>query len=66
VLVQSRRNKRAAMKMMRKLLKSQGFPPTHFSQIRLHRYEARSYPRSGLGVLVLSIALLGHFLALSH
>jgi putative transposase len=28
VLVQSRRNKRAAMKLMRKLLKSQGFCPT--------------------------------------
>jgi putative transposase len=37
VLVQSRRNKRAAMKMMRKLLNSKAFPPTAVVTDKLHR-----------------------------
>ncbi len=38
VLVQSRRNKRAAMKLMRKLLKSQGFCPTAVVTDKLPSY----------------------------
>jgi putative transposase len=40
VLVQSRRNKRAAMKLMRKLLKSQGFCPTAVVTDKLPSYGA--------------------------
>jgi putative transposase len=40
VLVQSRRNKRAAMKMMRKLLKSQGFLPAVVVTDKLPSYRA--------------------------
>jgi putative transposase len=40
VLVQSRRNKRAAMKMMRKLLKSQGFTPAVVVTDKLPSYRA--------------------------
>jgi putative transposase len=40
VLVQSRRNKRAAMKMMRKLLKSQGFAPAAIVTDKLPSYGA--------------------------
>ena len=40
VLVQSRRNKRAAMKLMRKLLKSQGFCPTAIVTDKLPSYGA--------------------------
>jgi putative transposase len=40
VLVQSRRNKRAAMKMMRKLLKSQGFAPAAIVTDKLRSYGA--------------------------
>jgi len=40
VLVQSRRNKRAAVKMMRKLLKSQGFPPAAVVTDKLPSYGA--------------------------
>jgi putative transposase len=40
VLVQSRRNKRAAMKMMRKLLKSQGFTPAAIVTDKLPSYGA--------------------------
>jgi putative transposase len=40
VLVQSRRNKRAAMKMMRKLLKSQGFTPAAVVTDKLPSYRA--------------------------
>ena len=43
VLVQSRRNKRAAMKLMRKLLKSQGFCPTAIVTDKLPSYGAVSY-----------------------
>jgi putative transposase len=40
VLVQSRRNKRAAMKLMRKLLKSQGFAPAAIVTAKLPSYGA--------------------------
>jgi putative transposase len=40
VLVQSRRNKRAAMKLMRKLLKPQGFSPTAIVTDKLPSYGA--------------------------
>jgi len=38
VLVQSRRNKQAALKLMRKLLKSQGFCPTAVVTDKLPSY----------------------------
>ena len=40
VLVQSRRNKRAALKLMRKLLKAQGFAPTAVITDKLPSYRA--------------------------
>ena len=40
ILVQSRRNKRAALKMMRKLLKNQGFAPNTFVTDKLPSYGA--------------------------
>ena len=40
VLVQSRRNKRAALKLMRKLLKAQGFAPTAVVTDKLPSYGA--------------------------
>ena len=40
VLVQSRRNKRAALKLMRKLLKTQGFAPTEVVTDKLPSYGA--------------------------
>jgi len=40
VLVQSRRNKQAALKLMRKLLKSQGFPPAAVVTDKLPSYGA--------------------------
>jgi putative transposase len=40
VLVQSRRNKRAALKLMRKLLKKQGFVPDAFVTDKLPSYGA--------------------------
>ena len=47
VLVQSRRNKRAALKLMRKLLKAQGFAPTAVVTDKLPSYGAAL---SGLGM----------------
>ena len=41
ILVQSRRNKRAALKLMRKLLKKQGFVPDdglEWRRIRCHKF----------------------------
>jgi len=40
VLVQKRRNKRAALKLLRKLLKSQGMPPTKIVTDKLKSYVA--------------------------
>ena len=40
VLVQSRRNKKAALKLMRKLLKAQGFAPTAVVTDKLPSYSA--------------------------
>ena len=40
VLVQSRRNKKAALKLMRKLLKAQGFAPTEIVTDKLPSYRA--------------------------
>ena len=40
VLVQSRRNKKAALKLMRKLLKAQGFAPTKVVTDKLPSYRA--------------------------
>ena len=40
VLVQSRRNKKAALKLLRKLLKAQGFVPTKVVTDKLPSYRA--------------------------
>jgi transposase-like protein len=40
ILVQARRNKKAALKLMRKLLKKQGFAPSSITTDKLRSYSA--------------------------